>query len=95
MVMWADGDAGDHSYPALLGSPLYRKEPIRYKAAIGRKPWVPCSWHFLKMWEEQMDLARKMGTGIGVSNGWIEFNGLRGLDVKTRNRLLKDINSLY
>ncbi len=95
MVMWADGDAGDHSYPALLGNPLYRKKPIRYKAAIGQKPWVPCSWHFLKMWEEQMDLARKMGTGIGLSNGWIEFNGLHGLDAETSNRLIADIKGLY
>ena len=94
MVMWADGDAGDHSYDRLLGNPLYRKEPIRYKAAIGDKPWIPCSWHFLKMWDKQMDLARKLGTAVGVSNGWIEFNGLKGLKPEDRERILKDINSL-
>lgn len=94
MVMWADGDAGDHSYGPLLGNPLYRKEPIRYKAAIGDKPWVPCSWHFLHMWEEQMDLARKLGTSVGVSNGWIEYNGLKGLSPADRERILKDIMSL-
>jgi hypothetical protein len=95
MVMWADGDAGDHSYATLLGNPLYRKEPIRYKAALGEKPWVPCSWNFLKMWEEQMDLARKMGTAVGVSNGWIEFNGLHGLEKNTRSLLINDISKLY
>jgi hypothetical protein len=94
MVMWADGEAGDHSYSSLLGHPLYRKEPIRYKAALGQKPWIPCSWHFKKMWEEQMDLALKLGTAIGVSNGWIEFDGLHGLDPETRSNLLKDINKL-
>lgn len=95
MVMWADGDAGDHSYSTLLGNPLYRREPIRYKAALGQKPWVPCSWHFLKMWEEQMDLARKINSAVGVSNGWIEFNGLHGLDADTRTRLINEIKQLY
>ena len=95
MVMWADGDGGDHSYEKTLGNPLYRKEPIRYKAALGDKPWVPCSWHFLKMWEPQMDLARKLGTAVGVSNGWIEYNGLHGLDEETAIRLKKDIQSLF
>ena len=46
MVMWADGDAGDHFYPALLGNPLYREEPLYYRAAIGQKPWIPCFGHF-------------------------------------------------
>ena len=95
MVMWADGEAGDHSYSTLLGNPLYRREPIRYKAALGQKPWVPCSWHFLKMWEEQMDQARKINSAVGVSNGWIEFNGLHGLDANTRNRLINEIKELY
>ncbi|MBT9189516.1 hypothetical protein [Zobellia russellii] len=95
IVMWADADGGDHSYPKLLGNPLYREKPIRYKAALGQKPWVPCSWHFLKMWDEQIDLAKKTGSAIGVSNGWIEFNGLHGLDLETRGRLIKDINNLY
>jgi len=95
MVMWADGEAGDHSYDALLGNPMYRKEPIRYRAAIGEKPWVPCSWHYLKMWDAQMDLAKKMGIGVGLSNGWIEFNGLHGLDVEIKSRLIRDIDSLY
>ena len=95
MIMWADADGGDHSYPKLLGNPLYRQEPIRYKAALGQKPWVPCSWHFLKMWDEQIDLAKKIDCAIGVSNGWIEYNGLHGLDEQTRIRLIHDINKLH
>jgi hypothetical protein len=94
MVMWADGEAGDHAYPALLGHSLYRKEPIRYKAALGPKPWIPCAWNFTKMWKEQMDLALKSGIAVGVSNGWEEYSGLNGLDASTRSRLLKDIESL-
>jgi len=46
------------------------------------------------MWEEQMDLARKLGTSVGVSNGWIEYNGLKGLSPADRERILKDIMSL-
>ena len=95
MVMWADGEAGDHSYPNLLGNPLYRKEPIRYLAPLGGKPWIPCSWHFIQMWEPQMDLARKSGTGVGVANGYIEFNGLKNLPEKIASKIKTDINSLF
>ncbi|MGC9356047.1 MAG: hypothetical protein ACP5D9_19525, partial [Mariniphaga sp.] len=94
MVMWADGEAGDHAYPTLLGHPLYRKEPVRFKAALGHKPWIPCAWNFKKLWKEQMDLARKSGIGVGVSNGWEEYTGLNGLNGKTKSRLLEDIESL-
>ncbi len=95
MVMWADGEAGDHSYPSLLGNPLYRKEPIRYLAALGKKPWIPCSWHFIQMWEPQMDLARKSGTGVGVANGYIEFNGLKNLPENIAVKIKNDIKSLF
>ena len=95
MVMWADGEAGDHSYPNLLGNPLYRKEPIRYLAPLGKKPWIPCSWHFIQMWEPQMDLARKSGTGVGVANGYIEFNGLKNLPENVASHIKKDIQSLF
>lgn len=95
MVMWADGEAGDHSYPDLLGNPLYRKEPIRYLAPLCKKPWIPCSWHFIQMWEAQMDLARKSGTGVGVANGYIEFNGLKNLPVDIAGKIKKDIQSLF
>lgn len=94
MVMWADGEGGDHAYPTLLGHSLYRKEPIRYKAALGQKPWTPCAWNFKKLWQEQMELARKSGIAIGVSNGSEEFTGLNGLNPSTRSRLLRDIESL-
>ena len=95
MVMWADGEAGDHSYPNLLGNPLYRKEPIRYLAPLGKKPWVPCSWRFIQMWEPQMDLARKSGTGVGVANGYIEFNGLKNLPEDVASQIKKDIQTLF
>ena len=95
MVMWADGEAGDHSYPNLLGNPLYRKEPIRYQAPLGKKPWIPCSWHFIQMWEPQMDLARKSGTGVGVANGYIEFNGLKNLPSTIAGKIKNDIQSLF
>jgi hypothetical protein len=95
MVLWADGEAGDHSYPNLLGNPLYRKEPVRFLAPLCGKPWVPCSWHFIQMWEPQMDLAGKTGTGVGVANGYIEFNGLKNLPEDTAIRIKNDIQSLF
>jgi hypothetical protein len=95
MVMWADGEAGDHAYPTLLGHSLYRKEPIRYKAALGQKPWIPCAWNFSKMWNEQMDLARKSNTGVGVANGYIEFNGLKNLPENIAVKIKNDIQSLF
>lgn len=95
MVLWADGEAGDHSYPNLLGNPLYRKMPIRFQAPLCSKPWIPCSWHFIQMWEPQMDLARKINTGVGVANGYIEFNGLKGLPTDVATVIKKDIQSLF
>jgi hypothetical protein len=95
MVLWADGEAGDHSYPNLLGNPLYRKMPIRFQAPLCSKPWIPCSWHFIQMWEPQMDLARKIKTGVGVANGYIEFNGLKGLKPEIAARIKNDIQTLF
>jgi hypothetical protein len=95
MVLWADGEAGDHSYPNLLGNPLYRKMPIRFQAPLCSKPWIPCSWHFIQMWEPQMDLARKIKTGVGVANGYIEFNGLRNLPENVATKIKQDIHSLF
>jgi hypothetical protein len=95
MVLWADGEAGDHSYPNLLGNPLYRKMPIRFQAPLCSKPWIPCSWHFIQMWEPQMDLARKIKTGVGVANGYIEFNGLKGLPTDVATAIKNDIQSLF
>ena len=93
-VMWADGEVGDHAYPGLLGQSLYRQEPVRYLAALGDKPWRACAWHFQHMWEHQMVLARQVGAGVGVSNGWLEYTGLHGLSEAQRRRLIADINTL-
>jgi len=94
-VMWADGEAGDHAYPQLLGHPLYYgQSPVRYLAALGTKPWRPCAWDFRKMWPQQMELARAVGAGVGVSNGWIEYTGLARLPETIRQQLIRDIESL-
>ncbi|MBN2295117.1 MAG: hypothetical protein JXM70_21995 [Pirellulales bacterium] len=93
-ALWADGECGDHAYPTLLGNPLYRQEPVRYLAALGERAWRPCSWHFRHMWDLQMQLARQVGAGVGVSNGWIEYTGLAGLTNQQRRGLIADIESL-
>ena len=93
-VLWADGECGDHAYPNLLGHPLYAQEPVRYLAALGDKPWRPCAWHFQHMWPAQMKLARQVGAGVGVSNGWLEYTGLTRLPGDVKARLLGDIAAL-
>ena len=93
MVMWADGDAGDHAYAGLLGHPLYRRAPVRYLAALGDKPWCPCAWHFRRFWPEQMELARTVGAAVGVSNGWLEYTGLARLPSSVRQRMIRDVES--
>lgn len=94
-VLWADGECGDHAYPGILGHPLYTQEPVRYLAALGDKPWRPCAWHFQHMWEAQMKLARQVGAGTGVSNGWIEYTGLVRLPAATKAGMLADIATLF
>jgi hypothetical protein len=93
-VMWADGEGGDHAYASLLGNELYRKTPVRYTAALGPRRWLPCAWQFTQFWKDQMDLARKTGAGVGVSNGWIEYTGLHRLHPNLRARLIADIRTL-
>ncbi len=93
-VLWADGEGGDHAYGWLLGNELYRKEPVRYLAALGGRRWLPCAWQFTEFWKDQVDLARKTGAGVGVSNGWIEYTGLHRLHPKLRARLTRDIRTL-
>jgi len=93
-ILWADGECGDHAYPGLLGHPLYTQEPVRYLAALGNKPWRPCAWHFQQMWNNQVSLARQVGSGVGVSNGWIEYTGLTRLPDQIHNRIIADIESL-
>ena len=94
-VLWADGECGDHAYPEILGHPLYTREPVRYLAALGDKPWRPCAWRFQHMWGAQMKLARQVGAGVGVSNGWIEYTGLTRLSTDAKARLLADIHTLF
>jgi hypothetical protein len=94
-VYWFDGECGDHAYGNLLGRPSYTREPVRFLAALGDKPWRPCSWHFQSMWDAQMKLARQVGAGVGVSNGWMEFTGLAGLSPEAKTRMLPDIKSLF
>ena len=90
-VLWADGEGGDHAYSSLLGHELYRKPPVRYLAALGGRPWLPCAWQFTALWDAQMDLARKTSAGVGVSNGWIEYSGLTALPAKTKSKILRDL----
>jgi hypothetical protein len=93
-VLWADGECGDHAYPSLLGHALYTLEPVRYLAALGDKPWRPCAWHFQHMWLAQMKLARQVGAGVGVSNGWIEYTGLTRLPANVKSKMLADIGTI-
>jgi len=79
---------------SLLGNELYRKTPVRYLAALGGRRWLPCAWQFTGFWKDQMDLARKTGAGVGVSNGWIEYTGLHRLQPNQRARLTRDIRTL-
>ena len=95
-ALWADGEAGDHAYDGLLGDPDYRRPPVRYRAVLGDKPWVPCAWQFQKFWKQQMELARSSaGTGVGVSNGWLEYTGLHRLPPAVRAKMIADIATLF
>lgn len=90
-VFWFDGECGDHAYPNLLGRPSYARDPVRFLAALGDKPWRPCAWHFRGTWDSQMKLARQVGAGVGVSNGWKEYTGLTGLPAAAKAAMLGDI----
>lgn len=93
-VLWADGEAGDHAYSNILGHEEYRREPVRYLAALGTKRWLPCGWLWQELWEAQLDLVRKAGAGIGVANGWLDFAGLAGLTPAARQKYIEQIKSL-
>jgi hypothetical protein len=41
-----------------------------------------------------MELARAVGAGVGVSNGWLEYTGLARLPDSVRQRMIQDIESL-
>jgi hypothetical protein len=90
-VYWFDGECGDHAYSTLLGRSSYTQPPVRFLAALGDKPWRPCAWHFQGMWETQMKLARQVGAGVGVSNGWEEYTGLARLPADVKAKMLADI----
>ena len=94
-VFWFDGECGDHAYEGLLGRASYTRPPVRYLAALGDKPWRPCAWHSQRMWKEQMKLARQVGSGVGLSNGWMEYTGLANLPAKMRSAMLADIQQLH
>jgi hypothetical protein len=94
-VYWFDGECGDHAYKSLLGRPSYTQPPVRFLAALGNKPWRPCAWHFHAMWENQMKLARQVGAGVGVSNGWEEYTGLANLPAEAKAKILADIATLF
>jgi hypothetical protein len=94
-VLWADAEGGDHAYGGnLLGAEEYRRVPVRYLAALGKKPWLPCAWQVQLMWEQQMDLARKTGAAVGIGNGWIEYAGIAGMPPDFRRKALHDIATL-
>jgi hypothetical protein len=92
--LWGDGEAGDHCWDGLLGQELYRQPPGRYLAALGKKAWLPCAWLCKSLWPAQMDLARKAGAAVGVSNGWGDSLGLTRLPEEAKRQMLRDIASL-
>jgi hypothetical protein len=92
MVLWADGEGGDHGYENLVGHPLYRREPARFLAALGEKSWLPCAWQAWKCWDAQVELAKACSAGIGVSDGWLEYTGLGRMPDGQRKKMLADID---
>ena len=70
---------------------LYRKPPIRYTSALGQKAWLPCAWIYKTFWSEQVDLARKTGAAVGLTNGWGDGFGLARLPEDTKQQMLCDI----
>ncbi len=92
--LWGDGEGGDHCYDRLLGHPLYRQEPVRYLAPLGTKAWQPCAWLYKTLWSVQMDLARKVGAGVSLTNGCGDSFGLTRLPEDVKRQMLRDIESL-
>jgi hypothetical protein len=92
--LWGDGEGGDHCYDRLLGQKLYRSPPVRYMAPLGQKAWLPCAWLYTSLWPAQMDLARKTGAAVGVTNGWGDGFGLARLPAASREQILRDIDLL-
>lgn len=67
---------------------------MRYLAALGAQPWIPCAWQFIGFWQEQVELARLTGSGVGLSGGWIEYTGLNQIPAHLRTQILADIGQL-
>ena len=93
-ALWADGEAGDCAYDAFLGQPAFRAPLGGEASLLGGRPWIPCAWQGVGMWAQQMDLARQVGAGVGLGNGWIEYGGFAGLPPEIRSRIREDINGL-
>ena len=62
--------------------------------SFSSKPWRPCAWHFQPMWSAQMKLARRVGAGVGVSNGWLKYTGRTRLPGDVKAKMLGDIAAL-
>lgn len=92
--LWADGEAGDSAYDFLLQQPSFRRKTGGYTSVLNGKPWIPCAWHGVSLWDEQMELARTCGAGVGLGHGWLEYTGLYGLPEEIRMRILHDIRGL-
>jgi hypothetical protein len=60
----------------------------------GAKPWLPCAWLYKTLWPAQMDLARKVGAAVSVTDGWGDGFGLTRLPEEARRQMLRDIESL-
>lgn len=90
-VLWADGDVSDHEN---IWREEYRKTPVRYLAALADRRWLPCLWRPAEWWDYQMDLARKCGAAVAVSNGQIEYAGLTGQPSAVRAKMLAGIEEL-
>ncbi len=93
-ALWADGEGGDHAYEAYLGKPAYRAAVGAYASVLHGKPWLPCAWRGVTFWNDQMDLARRIGTGVSIGNGWCEYAGLALLSPGNRGRVLADLATL-
>ena len=71
--------------------------PAKSDAIPSRSGWqavAPCAWYFQKMWPLQIELARAVGAGVGVSNGWLEYTGLARFPDTIRRNMIRDIESL-
>ena len=57
---------------------IERRDFLRTAARGAAGVLIAC-WHNSNAWAWQMELARKVGAGVGVSSGWRERLGLAQL----------------